>query len=197
VKAREYARRFHDDGDAGAIIRGAVAGDPAVEMRPRQDIRGAAVATGDVGHYVVGVRILVVEFDVAHQLQGDRWPGSGQACQAPIILGRHLDSRQPRRLADLMAKFPPPQPVRYVSLETPGRGYYVGLDLASAMHPQTLLAWALNGEPLTASHGAPLRLAIPIKYGVKNIKRIATIRWTNVRPPDFWAERGYDWYCGH
>ena len=101
------------------------------------------------------------------------------------------------RLADLMAKFPPPQPVRYVSLETPGRGYYVGLDRASAMHPQTLLAWGLNGEPLTASHGAPLRLAIPIKYGVKNIKRIATIRWTNVRPPDFWAERGYDWYCGH
>jgi len=101
------------------------------------------------------------------------------------------------RLADLMAKFPPPSPVRYAALETPGRGYYVGLDIDSAMHPQTLLAWALNGAPLTSIHGAPLRLAIPIKYGVKNIKRIATVRWTNVRPPDFWAERGYDWYCGH
>ena len=101
------------------------------------------------------------------------------------------------RLADLMAKFPPPNPVRYVALETPGRGYYVGLDIASAVHPQTLLAWGLNGEPLTWNHGAPLRLAIPIKYGVKNIKRIATIRWTNVRPPDFWAEQGYGWYCGH
>jgi DMSO/TMAO reductase YedYZ molybdopterin-dependent catalytic subunit len=101
------------------------------------------------------------------------------------------------RLADLLAKFPPPAPVRYVSLETPGRGYYVGLDIASAMHPQTLLAWALNGEPLTWQHGAPLRLAIPIKYGVKNIKRIATVRWTNIRPPDYWAKQGYDWYCGH
>ena len=101
------------------------------------------------------------------------------------------------RLADLMAKYPPPAPVRYVALETPARGYYVGLDVASAMHPQTLLAWALNGEPLTWNHGAPLRLAIPIKYGVKNIKRIATVRWTNIRPPDFWAEQGYDWYCGH
>jgi DMSO/TMAO reductase YedYZ molybdopterin-dependent catalytic subunit len=101
------------------------------------------------------------------------------------------------RLADLMAKFPPPQAVRYVALESPGRGYYVGLDAASAMHPQTLLAWALNGAPLSAPHGAPLRLAIPIKYGVKNLKRIATIRWTNVRPPDYWGERGYDWYCGH
>ena len=101
------------------------------------------------------------------------------------------------RLADVMAKFPPPQPVRYAALESPGRGYYVGLDIASAMHPQTLLAWALNGEPLSWQHGAPLRLAIPIKYGVKNIKRIATIRWTNVRPADYWGERGYDWYCGH
>jgi len=46
-------------------------------------------------------------------------------------------------------------------------------------------------------HGAPLRLAIPVKYGIKNIKRIGTIRWTNVRPADFWGERGYDWYAGH
>jgi len=101
------------------------------------------------------------------------------------------------RLADVMARVPPPQPVRYLSMETPGRGYYVGLDIASAMHPQTLLAWAINGEPLSWQHGAPLRLAIPIKYGVKNIKRIATIRYTNVRPADFWGERGYDSYCGH
>ena len=101
------------------------------------------------------------------------------------------------RLADLVAKFPPREAVRYVALETPGRGYYVGLDFASAMHPQTLLAWALNGEPLTWQHGAPLRLAIPIKYGVKNIKRIATIRYTNIRPADYWGERGYDWHCGH
>ncbi len=101
------------------------------------------------------------------------------------------------RLADLMAKYPPREAVRYLALETPGRGYYVGLDADSAKHPQTLLAWALNGEPLTWNHGAPLRLAIPIKYGVKNIKRIATIRYTNVRPADFWGERGYDWYCGH
>ena len=71
------------------------------------------------------------------------------------------------------------------------------LNREKAMSPDPFLAWALNGEPLTWNHGAPLRLAIPIKYGVKNIKRIATIRWTNVRPADYWAEQGYDWYCGH
>ena len=101
------------------------------------------------------------------------------------------------RLADLMAKHPPAQRPEYVALETPDRGYYVGLDLDSAIHPQTLLAYEMNGAPLPLLHGAPLRLAIPVKYGIKNIKRIGTIRYTNVRPADFWAERGYDWYAGH
>jgi DMSO/TMAO reductase YedYZ molybdopterin-dependent catalytic subunit len=101
------------------------------------------------------------------------------------------------RLRDLMERFPPPQPVQYVSLETPDKKYYVGLDAESATHPQTLLAYEMNGQPLAPLHGAPLRLAIPVKYGIKNIKRIGTIRWTNVRPADFWGERGYDWYAGH
>ncbi|HEV7767071.1 MAG TPA: molybdopterin-dependent oxidoreductase [Thermoanaerobaculia bacterium] len=101
------------------------------------------------------------------------------------------------RLADLIAKFPPLQETQYVSLETPDRGYYVGLELESARHPQTLLAWEMNGQPLPLLHGAPLRLAIPVKYGIKNIKRIGTIRYTIDRPADFWAERGYDWYAGH
>ena len=101
------------------------------------------------------------------------------------------------RLADLMNKYPPADRPGFVSLETPDRGYYVGLDLESAIHPQTLLAWEMNGQPLPPLHGAPLRLAIPVKYGIKNIKLIGTIRYTNVRPADFWAERGYDWYAGH
>jgi DMSO/TMAO reductase YedYZ molybdopterin-dependent catalytic subunit len=101
------------------------------------------------------------------------------------------------RLADVMEKFPPPEMPRYVAMETPDRGYYVGLDIESALHPQTLLAFEMNGAPLPLLHGAPLRLAIPVKYGIKNIKRIGTIRFTNVRPADFWGERGYDWYAGH
>ncbi len=87
--------------------------------------------------------------------------------------------------------------VRYVSLETEDSSYYVGLDMESALHPQTLLGYEMNGALLTAEHGAPLRLVIPVKYGIKNIKRIGTIRFTDRRPADYWAERGYDWYAGH
>ncbi len=85
---------------------------------------------------------------------------------------------------------------QYVAFETPGGDYYVGLELASAMHPQTLLCYEMNGKPLEPQHGAPLRLVVPVKYGIKNLKRIGKIDFSHSRPKDYWAERGYDWYAG-
>ncbi len=84
----------------------------------------------------------------------------------------------------------------YVGLSTPDDQYYVGLDMASAMHPQTILCYEMTGQPLLANHGAPLRLIIPVKYGVKNLKRIGKMHFSNDRPRDYWFERGYDYYCG-
>ena len=85
---------------------------------------------------------------------------------------------------------------KYVSMTTPDEGYFVGWDLPSILHPQTLLAYEMNGAPLTAEHGAPLRIASATKYGIKLIKRIGRIEFTDERPRDFWAEQGYDWYAG-
>jgi len=84
----------------------------------------------------------------------------------------------------------------YVGMETPDKRYYVGLDMPSAMHPQTLLAYEVNDKLLPLQHGAPLRLIIPVKYGIKNLKRIGTITFSNQRPRDYWAEEGYDYYSG-
>jgi DMSO/TMAO reductase YedYZ molybdopterin-dependent catalytic subunit len=53
-----------------------------------------------------------------------------------------------------------------------------------------------NEEPLMPEHGAPLRLAIPGKYGIKSIKRIGLIRYTDTRPYDYWYEQRYDWFAG-
>ncbi|MEM7272566.1 MAG: molybdopterin-dependent oxidoreductase [Actinomycetota bacterium] len=83
----------------------------------------------------------------------------------------------------------------FVSMVTPDAGYYVGLDMPSMRNPQMLLAYELQGEPLDSEHGAPLRLATPNKYGIKCIKRIGTIQFTNEQPTDYWFERGYDWYA--
>jgi DMSO/TMAO reductase YedYZ molybdopterin-dependent catalytic subunit len=84
----------------------------------------------------------------------------------------------------------------YVGMETPDEQYYVGIDMPSVMHPQTLLAYQMNDELLNDKHGRPLRLIIPVKYGIKNLKRIGTITFSNSRPRDYWAERGYDYYSG-
>jgi hypothetical protein len=62
--------------------------------------------------------------------------------------------------------------------------------------PQTMLATHLNGKPLTVEHGAPLRLVVPVKLGLKNIKAITRITYTKDEPPDYWAKRGYSHYDG-
>lgn len=85
----------------------------------------------------------------------------------------------------------------YIGLQTVDKKYYVGIDMASALHPQTLLSYEMNGQPLSQKHGAPLRLIIPVKYGIKHLKQIGTLFFSNSKPPDYWAERGYDYYAGH
>ena len=115
------------------------------------------------------------------------------------------------RLSDFLAKYPlatrsgrPVDPLNppadlapYVGFVTPDGQYYVGIDMASALHPQTLLCYEMNGRPLTPEHGAPLRLVTPLKYGIKHLKRIGTIAFADSRPKDYWAELGYDWDSGH
>lgn len=105
------------------------------------------------------------------------------------------------RFADFAARYQPAtlngKPLPYASLVTPDGGYYVGWDMASLLHPQTLLCYEMNGLPLTLEHGGPLRLVSTLKYGIKQIKRIGRITFTDQRPADYWGDRGYDWYSGH
>jgi DMSO/TMAO reductase YedYZ molybdopterin-dependent catalytic subunit len=102
------------------------------------------------------------------------------------------------RFADFAARYAPRAgQLPYVSLSTPDGQYFVGLDQPSALHPQTLLCYEMNGQPLTEAHGAPLRLVAPVKYGIKYIKRIGRISFLARRPTDYWAVRGYDWHAGH
>ncbi|MEP6584674.1 MAG: molybdopterin-dependent oxidoreductase [Ginsengibacter sp.] len=86
--------------------------------------------------------------------------------------------------------------LKYAGLITPDKKYYVGIDMPSIMHPQTLLCYEMNGQPLPLNQGYPLRLIIPVKYGIKHLKRIGTISFSNERPPDYWYEQGYDYYSG-
>ena len=108
------------------------------------------------------------------------------------------------RFDDLLHAYPPVSPAKWayiessVNLDANGNPdpYFVSIDLLTAQHPQTLLATHLNGEPLTVEHGAPLRLLVPVKLGLKNIKAITRITYTKDEPPDYWAKRGYSRYDG-
>jgi DMSO/TMAO reductase YedYZ molybdopterin-dependent catalytic subunit len=102
------------------------------------------------------------------------------------------------KFSDFAKKFnlDPETKMKYVGLQTPDNQYYVGIDMPSMMHPQTLLCYELNGKPLPLNQGFPLRVIIPVKYGIKNLKRIGTLYFSDVPPPDYWYERGYDYFSG-
>jgi DMSO/TMAO reductase YedYZ molybdopterin-dependent catalytic subunit len=108
------------------------------------------------------------------------------------------------RFDDLLSACPPMSQAKWARLESSvnlGRWgnpdpYFVSLDLSTARHPQTLLATHLNGKPLTVEHGAPLRLLVPVKLGLKNIKAVTRITYTKDEPADYWAKHGYSRYDG-
>ena len=104
-------------------------------------------------------------------------------------------------MRDFVAAYPPARNAQgrlpqYVYMETPNGDYYCGFELADCLHPQTTLVTAMSGRPITQAHGAPVRLHMPIKYGYKQIKRIALIAYTDDKPDDYWTKLGYDWYAG-
>jgi DMSO/TMAO reductase YedYZ molybdopterin-dependent catalytic subunit len=76
--------------------------------------------------------------------------------------------------------------------------YFESWDRASAMHPQTLLATHMNGAPLPAVNGAPVRLATPIKLGYKLSKWVTRLRVaaTLGERRGTWEDRGYEWFAG-
>jgi hypothetical protein len=76
------------------------------------------------------------------------------------------------------------------------REYSAAIDQYTLNHSQSLFAWQLNGEELTAGHGSPIRLVTPLKYGIKQIKRVGIIDFANERPTDYWTTRGYDLHAG-
>jgi DMSO/TMAO reductase YedYZ molybdopterin-dependent catalytic subunit len=108
------------------------------------------------------------------------------------------------RFDDLLRAYPPMSQAKWarvessVNLDASGNPdpYFMSLDLATARHPQTLLATNFNGQPLTVDHGAPLRLLVPVKLGLKNVKAITRITYVAEEPRDYWAERGYSRYDG-
>lgn len=84
---------------------------------------------------------------------------------------------------------------RYVAFRC-ADGYWGSIDMASALHPQTLLATKYARETIADPYGYPLRLRTAVKLGFKNPKWITSIEVTNVYPGGYWEDRGFNWFSG-
>ncbi len=85
---------------------------------------------------------------------------------------------------------------RYVEFRSFDSGYWSSWDLESALHPQTILAYGMNGEPLQVGHGAPLRLYSAVKLGYKMVKYLTEVSFLPVRTGGYWEDQGYEWFAG-
>jgi DMSO/TMAO reductase YedYZ molybdopterin-dependent catalytic subunit len=101
------------------------------------------------------------------------------------------------RLSELLTLAQPKSTARYVYFKS-ADGYYESWDMASSVHPQTLMVYQKNGRALSVENGAPLRLASPIKLGYKQSKWVTQITLTDKLMPmkGYWEDMGYEWFGG-
>jgi len=100
------------------------------------------------------------------------------------------------RLLDFLQLIGADTTARFVYVEC-ADDYYESLDMATALHPQTLLCDEMYDRPLTREHGAPLRLQIPTKVGYKQAKYLINLSVTNVLARvGYWEDQGYSTFYG-
>jgi len=102
------------------------------------------------------------------------------------------------RISDFLASAGADATARFLAFEC-ADDYYESLDMATALHPNSLLCYEMYGEPLDRGHGAPLRLLLPTKLGYKSAKYLTALEVTNVLRPNhraYWADLGYSWFAG-
>jgi len=84
----------------------------------------------------------------------------------------------------------------YVEFRSFDSNYFSSWDRPSAFHPQTLLAYGMNGHPLGPEHGAPLRVYSAVKLGYKNVKYLTEVNFLPDKTGGYWEDQGYEWFGG-
>lgn len=100
---------------------------------------------------------------------------------------------QVREIARIAGAMPNARCVEFRSFD---EGYWSSWDGPSAFHPQTILAYARNGEPLTPPYGAPLRLYAGVKLGYKMVKYLTEVNFLAEPSGGYWEDQGYEWFAG-
>ena len=84
----------------------------------------------------------------------------------------------------------------YVEFRSFDSSYWSSWDRDSALHPQTILAYGMNGEPLGPDHGAPIRVYTAVKLGYKMVKYLTEVNFRPERSGGYWENQGYEWFGG-
>jgi DMSO/TMAO reductase YedYZ molybdopterin-dependent catalytic subunit len=84
----------------------------------------------------------------------------------------------------------------YVDFASFDKDYHESWDIESAMHPQTIIAYAREGHMISPAYGAPARLHSPIKLGYKSVKYLTRITFLPERNGGYWSDQGYEWFAG-
>lgn len=90
---------------------------------------------------------------------------------------------------EIVDRVQPDADARYVYFQSADT-YYESYRLDELLRPRVLMVLRMNGQPLSADHGHPLRLIAPYKYGYKNVKYITSITFTDDRKRNYWADSG-------
>ena len=99
-------------------------------------------------------------------------------------------------MSDLARLAQPTSDAGFVDFTSFDKGYHESWDLESAMHPQTLVAYGMDGRMLGPGHGAPARVHSPVKLGYKNTKYLTRVVFMPRPNGGYWTDEGYEWYGG-
>jgi DMSO/TMAO reductase YedYZ molybdopterin-dependent catalytic subunit len=100
------------------------------------------------------------------------------------------------RVSDLARLVGADPRAQYVEFRSFDGDYWSSWDRESALHPQTLIAYGMNGQPLTPEHGAPARLYGAVKLGYKMVKYLTAVNFLAEPTGGYWESRGYEWFAG-
>jgi len=100
------------------------------------------------------------------------------------------------RLAEIARAAGATQKGRFVEFRSFDSGYFSSWDRESAEHAQSIVAYGMNGEPLSPAHGAPCRMYAAVKLGYKGVKYLDEIRFLPDPTGGYWENQGYEWYGG-
>ena len=99
------------------------------------------------------------------------------------------------RFSDFLQRVGADTTARYVGFKC-ADDYYTSIDMATALHPQTLMAFKYADQVLPPKYGFPWKLRIPTKLGFKNPKHVVAMFVTNEDPGGYWEDKGYNWFSG-